>query len=103
MAYKDKQKQKEASRRHYLKNKKKIIERTAKWKKNNPEAAKQHCKNYNNKESEEEGVTQAAFNKGKWRDANKEQNKIINKKWRDANKDEISAYNKKYYINKSNK
>jgi hypothetical protein len=54
MPYKDKakrkEKNKEYSRKHYLKNTEEVIKRTAEWKKNNPEANKQHNKNYHNKQ-----------------------------------------------------
>ena len=101
MAYTDKLKQKEASRRHYLKNKQKVINASAKWKENNPEKAKEHAKKSYYIESDIEGVSKGAFNKRKWRDENQDQNKIINKKWREENKEKISAYNKKYYIKKN--
>ena len=44
MPYKNKEDQKASSRRHYLRNRKKIIERTAEWKKNNPESNREHSK-----------------------------------------------------------
>lgn len=49
MPYKDKEKrkekQKEYSRKNYLNNKEEVIKRTAEWKKNNPEANREHSKN----------------------------------------------------------
>ena len=70
MAYKNKEDQKAASRRHYLRNREKVIKRSAEWKKNNPESNREHSKTYYYKESEIEGVTLGTIKRRKYRAKN---------------------------------
>lgn len=70
MPYKNKEDQKAASRKHYLKNREKVIKRTAKWKLNNPESNREHSKNHYYKESEIEGITLGALKRRKYRVVN---------------------------------
>ena len=70
MAYKDKRKQKEASRRHYLANRPTIIKRSAERRKNNPEANREYSKTNYYKESNIEGITNGVLRRRKYIDSN---------------------------------
>ena len=91
MPYKDKQKHKEKakeySRKHYLKNREEVIKRTAEWKKNNPEANRMHSKTAYYKESEIEGVSIGVLKRREYRKNNPEKIKEQNRKYREKNKE----------------
>lgn len=97
MAYKNKEDQKAASRRHYLKNKEKIKERSRLRKLENPEKEKEYRKKYYSKPSGIEGVSLGAFQRRKYVDSNREKYLETNQNWRDNNKEHISSYNHKYW------
>lgn len=100
MPYKDKQKRKEKakeySRKHYLKNKEEVIKRTAEWKKNNSEANRMHSKTAYYKDSDVEGVTNGVLKRRKYRENNREKIKETNRNWREKNKEHLKQYNKEY-------
>ena len=89
MPYKDKQKRKEKakeySRKHYLKNREEVIKRTAEWKKNNPKANRMHSKTAYYKPSEIEGVSIGVLKKREYRKNNPEKIKEQNRKYREKN------------------
>jgi len=96
MAYKNKEDQKAAQRKWYLKNRAKVIEKSRLRKLENPEREAEYKRKYSNKESPIDGVNMGAFNRRKWVANNQEQYKLTNKEWRDNNKEKISIYNKQY-------
>ena len=100
MAYKNIEDQKAASRKWYLENRAKVIEKSRLRKIANPEKEKEYQKKYYNKPSEIEGVSQGVLQRRKWVANNPEQYKLTNKNWRDNNKEHISEYSKNYKKNK---
>ena len=103
MAYKNKEDQKAASRKWYLENRAKVIEKSRLRKIANPEREREYQKKYYNKPSEIEGVSQGVLQRRKWVETNPEQYKLTNKEWRDNNKEHISEYNRKYKQENKNK
>ena len=80
MAYKNKEDQAAASRRHYEKHKAKVIEASKNWKLANPEEHKEHQKKSYHQPSEIEGISKGALQKRKLRELNPEKYKAINRK-----------------------
>ena len=80
MAYKNPEDQAAASRRHYEKNRAKVIEASKQKRLANPEKNKEYQKNSYHKTSEIEGVSKGALHKRKHRELNPEKYKAINKK-----------------------
>ena len=97
MAYKNKEDQKAAQRKWYLKNRAKVIEKSRLRKLENPEREAEYKRKYDRKESPIDGVSMGVFNRRKWVANNQEQYKLNNKEWRDNNKEKISNYNRKYW------
>lgn len=80
MAYKNPEDQAAASRRHYEKNRAKVIEASKQKRLANPEKNKEYQKKSYHKTSEIEGVSKGALKKRKLRELNPEKYKAINKK-----------------------
>ena len=97
MAYKNKEDQKEASRKWYLKNRKLVIERTRLRKLENPEREREYQKKYYDKPSEIDGVSVGVLQRTEYISNNRDQYLKTNQNWRDNNKESISDYNKKYW------
>ena len=103
MAYKNKEDQKEAQRKWYLKNRVKVIEKSRLRKLENPEREAAYKLKYTRKDSPIDGVSLGAYNRRKWVANNSEQYKLTNQNWRDNNKNQVSEYNKEYYKNNNKK
>tara|TARA_R110000824_G_scaffold350486_1_gene537432 strand:- start:59 stop:418 length:360 start_codon:yes stop_codon:yes gene_type:complete len=97
MAYKNKEDQKAASRRHYLKHKEEIKEKSRLRKLENPEREKEYQKKYYNKPSEIEGVSVGVLQRRKYVEENRDKYLETNQNWRDNKKEHISNYNHKYW------
>lgn len=80
MAYKNKEDQAAASKRHYEKNRAKVIEASKQRRLANPEKNKEYQKKSYYQASEIEGVSKGALQKRKHRELNPEKYKAINKK-----------------------
>ena len=98
MAYKNKEDQKAAQRRWYLKNRAKVIEKSRLRRLENPDKHNEYNRKYYNKPSEIEGVSIGVLQRRKWVANNQEQYKKTNQEWRDNNKEHISKYNKEYWL-----
>ena len=96
MPYKNIEDRRAAQRRHYRKNKEYYIKKAAKWKKENPEANREHSRTAYNKPYEIEGVSVGVLKRREYRKNNSEKVKETNKKWREKNKEKIKKYNKEY-------
>ena len=77
MAYKNKEDQAAASRRHYEKNRAKVIEASKQRRLANPEKNKEYQKKSYHQPSEIEGVSKGALQKRKHRKLNPEKYKAI--------------------------
>jgi hypothetical protein len=102
MAYKNKEDQKAAQRKWYLKNRAKVIEKSRLRKLENPEREAEYKRKHYYKPSEIEGVSVGVLQRRKYVANNQEQYKKTNQEWRDANKEHTSKYNKEYWLKTKN-
>ena len=102
MPYKDPEKQREASKKWYEKNKEKKIEASKKWAEENPEKVREACKKWReenpeySKKWEEENKEKRKEQRKKWYEENKEKKIEASKKWAEENPEKKRENNRKF-------